>query len=493
MDNKSLLPLLKRWWRLLIVGAVVGGFAGHYVASNSAPTYEAVVKMLVGPINTDYDTLRAAGELGRSYAELATSKPVLAYGIRKAQARTTPTALIDKGAIKTTSNDITRIVQISVDYGDAATAANLANALAGRIQRLASATPKAATTSTSALMTQPEIRALPTGTQDAISTAVRRVLNPSIGGMVTVVDPAERPVTPVAPRVTLITIMAAFMGLLGMCVIVLLRESSAKGLADERLLTTLDEPAFLGALVAPRTRKGGGQLAVEVGASAAIDGYRAVATKLGFFDDRPPVRTLLVIDPHKGKRSGVAAANLAGVLADARRRVVLLDAGSMEGGATTALALEGQPGFSELLAGAGLESLDGQVAQVRVPRAPGFDVLPRGVAPGSNVLDVEGAQRLLEYLEADVDFVIVSASPIHRSPAALVWARVADGTILVVDDKRTTEEELTDVVRSLRFVGARLLGTVLGRGGRFRGKGPRRPAEPATSSAPPPKIGAPTP
>jgi succinoglycan biosynthesis transport protein ExoP len=476
MDSKSLLPLLRRWWRLLLVGAVVGGAAGYFVASRSAPTYESDVKMIVGPINTDYDTLRAAGELGRSYAELAVSKPVLAFAIKKTGARTTPTAMLKENAVRTTSNDITRIVQVTVQYGDPKTAADLANALASRVQRLAARSPDQFTSTARTLMEQPEIARLSRDDQDRVSAAAGRVLDVSVGGLVTIVDPAEVPDEAVAPRVKLITVMAAFMGLLAMALFLLVRESSAQSIADERSLVELDEPAYLGAIAAPLGRRGvRTPLAVEGGPSASVDAYRAVATKMGLFDRPPRVRSLLVLDTANGGRAGAAAANLAGVLADAGRKVLLLDANATGGGATAALNLEGRPGYGELLAGLRGGDLNGHLDEMKVAHAD-FEVLPRGVDAGEQMIDADRAQRLLDELTEDVDMVVISGAPIERSPAALVWSRVSDGVVLVVDDGRTSEDRVKDTLRSLRFSGANTLGTVLGRRGGGRARKPAKAA-----------------
>jgi Mrp family chromosome partitioning ATPase/capsular polysaccharide biosynthesis protein len=467
MENKSLLPLLRRWWRLLFAGAVIGGCAGYFVASTSAPTYESDVKMLVGPVNTDYDSLRAAGQLGRSYAELATSRPVLSYAIRRTGARTTPRALSEQDAVRTTSNDITRIVEISVRHGDASTAADLANALARRIRQLARATPPQLTATARTLMEQPEIARLPAVTHDAVGTAARRVLNPSIAGLVNVFDPAEPAAQPVAPRISLITILAAFMGLLAVGVIVVLRESSTHELADERSLRARETPAFLGAVAAPSPRRGSFPLAVDAGPHTTAEGYRAIATKLGLFDSELGVRSLLVLGASSGRRGGVVAANLAGVLAEAGRRVLLLDANAAGGGATTALALEGRPGYGELLATMSNGRLNGTLEQLTIAHSEDLLVLPRGTLPGLTMLDVDRAELLIDRLDREADLVIVSAAPVQAPPTALVWSRVTEGTVVVVDHNVTTEDRLNDTLDSLRFSGAKLIGTVLGRRGRL--------------------------
>lgn len=466
MEQGSLLPLVKRWWRALLAAALIAGAAGYAIASTAEPTYEAQVQMIVGPINTDFSTIEAAGTLGRSYAELARSRPVLADAIRLADAKTTPQKLLDDESVTTTSNDITRIVAITVRFGDAKTTTALANALAKRVQQLAAKAPDEVGEANELLMSQPEIQAFRISEQDRIGEAVARVLNPSVGGLVTVVDPAVVPEDPIAPRVSLITLLAAFMGLLIMSVVVLLRESSSPGLADEQALVALPEPTFLGTLSATEPRREGGELITDAANPDVASGHRAVATKLGFFDDRSRVRSLLLMDTVDGRRSSAVAATLAATLGDAGRSVLLLDAGTGPQGLTSILDLTGAPGYSDLLA----ESRDGQLNGDSGAFSLGENVtiLPSGTDEEAGVLESERAKRLLRRLGGRYNNVIIAAAPLQLSPSALIWAGVADGTVLMVDDKRTTEEDLSEALRNLRFVGASVLGTVVGKVTRSR-------------------------
>jgi hypothetical protein len=47
------------------------------------------------------------------------------------------------------------------------------------------------------------------------------------------------------------------------------------------------------------------------------------------------------------------------------------------------------------------------------------------------------------------------------SPGGLVWARVAEATLLAVQRRRTPRRDVASAVRSLRLVQARLAGAVL--------------------------------
>ena len=73
----AIFPLVRRWWWLLAVGTAAAAFVGFLVASRLPPAYEAQTRLLVGPVSGSRDTIRAAGEQARTYAEVATAAPLL--------------------------------------------------------------------------------------------------------------------------------------------------------------------------------------------------------------------------------------------------------------------------------------------------------------------------------------------------------------------------------------------------------------------------------
>jgi capsular polysaccharide biosynthesis protein/Mrp family chromosome partitioning ATPase len=491
MDNTNLLELLRRWWLWLLCGAAIAGVAGWVAASHATPTYSANVKLLVGPINADFDTLRASGQLARTYAELATSRPVLRDAINRTGAQVTSTKLQDTGAVQARSNDITRVVSIDVEYGNGRTASQLANAIAQRITRLAALTPPQETAAIRSLLAQTEISRLSRRDQAAVSTAAHRSLGNSQSGQVEIVEPPQEPTKPVSPRTTLITALAALMGMLVVAIFIVLRESSRRGVSDERSLASLEVPPFLGALDVAVSRRGAAPLAVEVGPDAVVEAYRGVLTKIGFLDDHPRVRVLLVVDATDGRRSGVLAANLATVLADTHRRVLLIDANDVSGDATSALSLDGRPGYGEHTAGLRAATMDEALELSRIREFPSLCVLPRGTTPVTGRLDEGYAQRLLQRLRDEADVVIISGAPVHLSPGTLLWGRVADGTLLVIEAGGTSDERVQETIGSFGFVGANIAGTVLVRQRRRRGSSSPRnitmqPSEPVEERPPEP-------
>ena len=82
MELSGYLAVAKRWWWTLLVATWVAAISGYVVASSIPPTYEAETQLLVGPYNTDVDTLRAAGNLVQTYADLVTTTPLLDSAIK---------------------------------------------------------------------------------------------------------------------------------------------------------------------------------------------------------------------------------------------------------------------------------------------------------------------------------------------------------------------------------------------------------------------------
>ncbi len=110
---------------MLIAATVAAAAAGYLTSSRAAPLYEAEVRLLVGPVNTDRDKLRAAGQLAQTYNAFVTSGPVVTATLEKLGRQASLW-----GPTRTEVNSTTRIMKITVESTDATAAANTANALA---------------------------------------------------------------------------------------------------------------------------------------------------------------------------------------------------------------------------------------------------------------------------------------------------------------------------------------------------------------------------
>lgn len=420
MEIGDYLSIAKRWWWTLLVATWIAALAGFLVASRMQPTYEASANLLVGPINTDINTLKASGELVQTYATLTTSQPIVQSVIQDLGLSISPSRL--QADIHALANNTTRFLTIKVDQPKPADAARIANALANQMVTVASKGT-----------TRPE-------------------------GQLQITDPAEPPTSPIAPQVGLIVVLAATAGLLGAIVMVLLVEYFSETVRTREDLLRLAPVPLLATVGGARSGFGAnsGVLAVESAPTSRLAAtLRLLSAKITYVDGTRQASSILIAACQPGDNVAEVAANVAASIAMSGRQVTLIDTDPAGPGVTEQFGLEGQPGLSDALASggglaryAGSETLD-------------LPVLPRGTGALADDIEAETASRLLTALNAKGGVVVIAGGAISTSAASLTWARIADVAVLVVDRDRTRRDNVSYAVETLRLVRANLVGTVL--------------------------------
>ena len=456
-DTFALLPLLRRWWWALLLGALLAAAAAYFASTHSSPEYRGEAKFIVGPINAGSDELGAAGSLARTYSELAVDRPVLRDAIREVGARLTVRELRENLAVR--ANDISRILTIEVLNGDAQTAAALANAIGARLQDLSEAETAQNAKRIGQFASAAAVDSLPRVQRALILDAARQLLGQSTAGRLTVVQAAEPEGQ--ADRDTLfVVIIAMLAGAVVAAIIVLFRESAARGVESEASLEALSGVKHLGRVDAHRDRSWRRALpAWTAPSSPRAERYRLLTFKLGFLDTQESPGSLVLVDPKDGLTAGIVAGNLAACISQAGWRVVLVDANTTSDGLTYTLRLEGVRGYTNLLADRGTRELPSYLKRLDLDNQNPLLVLPRGNRTVAAIDQVEHVRRLLERLEYFADVVLISAPPPHRVPAGLMWARVARRTLLVLDAERTSGDDVRDALQSLAAVDASVTGT----------------------------------
>jgi Mrp family chromosome partitioning ATPase len=447
------IPALRRWWWILLVGALAAGVVANIVASRMQPTYVAQARVLVGPINGDKDTLLASGQLARTYAELATSRPVLQSVIKSSGVPASVEGLTEE--VTTTSNDVNRIVTISVENTEPAIGVAVANAIATRLRELSTATPEQDAAALDALRRQPEIAALGTRARADVQAAAERVLQQD-AGRIEIVEPATRPTASSGPRVGLLTVLAALAGLIVAGIALYVRAAATGRAADREGLVLPPGMPDLGLVDVPRIRSSRALAVRSRPDTAGAERYRVLVAKLGLLHRDPVASAIVIAGTDDGWPGAVVAANVAAVLAEAHRSVLIIDAGTERASVSALHGLQRSPGYRELVERP--EGLDERAAGL----APGLRIVPRGERP-VGLLTEEAARAILDRAREAADVVVIAASPMQRSTAALAWGPVADGTVLVGGLAHDAEHRIQEASQALTLVGARVLGAVTAR------------------------------
>jgi capsular polysaccharide biosynthesis protein/Mrp family chromosome partitioning ATPase len=451
------IPALRRWWWILVAGALAAGVVANIVASRMQPTYLAQARVLVGPINGDKDTLLASGQLARTYAELATSRPVLESVITSSGVPTPVRRLTEE--VTTTSNDVNRIVTISVEDTEPAIAATLANGIAARLREISTATPEQDAAALDALRRQPEIAALGERARADVQAAAERVLQQD-AGRIEIMEPAARPTESSGPRVGLLTVLAALAGLIVAGIALYLRIAATGRAAGREAVVLPAGMVDLGVVDVPRIRSPRAVTVQSRPKSAAAERYRLLVAKLGVLQQDPVASAIVVLPTRDGWAGAVVAANVAAVLAEARRGVLLIDAATERACVSALYGLQRSPGYGELVEPPG--GHHGAIDELGARLGPRLRILPTG-RQSVGLVSEEAARAMLDGARRVADIIVISASPLQQSTAALAWGPIADGTVLVGGHTRDAEHRIQDAAEALSLVHARVLGAVTAR------------------------------
>jgi capsular polysaccharide biosynthesis protein/Mrp family chromosome partitioning ATPase len=456
LGQTSVLPLIRRWWSVLALAGLVCGLGAHGVVSRVHPTYESTEQLLTGPVNTDFDTQRAAGQLARTYAELSTTRPLLQAVADEVGVAGGADKL--KPKVQVTASTVSRLITIVVQDRSAQRATQAATSISRRLQGLEQQGASVQNDAVERLMSRHEIAELPVQIRDSIRAAAVAVLVNREAGRLTVVDPATVPTDPVGPRKALLTLLAALAGTISAGVLILLRSIIRDTVDSEERLAELTPFPFLGSVKAFAHWGRGAVRARALTKSPHGDRYRLLAAKIGLTSDPPRVGRLLVIAADA--RSGGSAIGLAAAAAAAGVSVVLVDADERNRRISRLFGLAGRRGCGELLSD-GRDSDQARVDGVRVTVDPWLDLIPAGTARGPAATRAAIASLMETLSQSSSEVVMVAGPPLTEAAASIAWVQATDACLLVARRHRTSAAAVSDVSQALSFAGATVVGTVL--------------------------------
>ncbi|GAA4947244.1 polysaccharide biosynthesis tyrosine autokinase [Actinoplanes utahensis] len=196
---------------------------------------------------------------------------------------------------------------------------------------------------------------------------------------------------------------------------------------------------------------------VSASASARTEALRQVRTMLQTVAAGTSLKTLAVTSavPREGRSATVCS--LALLFAETGQRVLVVDAELRRPRLARFLGLDGQVGLSGVLGGTA--TLD----QAVQPWGVGLWLLAGGHPPHnpSELLSSPRMTEVVDEVRRRFDVVLFDCPPLLPVTDGEVVAARADGTLLVVRSRRTTNAQVEGAVRALHAVNATLLGCVL--------------------------------
>ncbi|MCD6405644.1 MAG: polysaccharide biosynthesis tyrosine autokinase [Planctomycetes bacterium] len=189
-----------------------------------------------------------------------------------------------------------------------------------------------------------------------------------------------------------------------------------------------------------------------------IDDCRTIRVNLTLGQDMPGGRVLVLASPQGRDGKTTLAINLATSIALTGKNVLLVDGDLRKPDIARYLRLDNSKGLNNVLAGQC--SIEEAVQGTRVST---LHILPcnRSSQQKRDLLADSGLLELLAKLRARYDEIVIDTPAVLAMPDAKLWARFADGVVLVARSGKTGANDLIEAKARFGQVGANILGAVL--------------------------------
>ncbi len=191
---------------------------------------------------------------------------------------------------------------------------------------------------------------------------------------------------------------------------------------------------------------------------AVSEAFRALRTNLAFSTLAKPTRTLVVTSMLPSEGKSTVAANLAVVLAQSGKKIILVDADLRRPTVHQLFHISKGAGFTDLLLGDC--DLATSLQQTMVPK---LKILTSGTLPPNpaELLSSDAIVSLIAILSAEADMVIFDTPPMGVLTDAVVLSTRVEGSLVVVRSGSLRPNALVNGMETLRKVGAKPLGIIL--------------------------------
>lgn len=426
MDFRTYVTALRRhWWIPVLVTLLsLAGSAFAYYATPS--TYASTVTFYVSTPISDSTNAQSAGQFAQarvnSYVVLMSSERVAKAVVDRTGADLRPTEVMRKISAEASINTV--VVQATVQDSSPQRAMLLAEGLA-----------------------------------DTFGTTVSRLDNPGTGRANVIINVVSGPTAlgVVAPQLKVYLGLGLLVGLVVGVLLVLLREILDNTLRSADAAASLIGAPVLGNIRFDADARKSPLISSERTGSLRAESFRQLRTNLQFINAAHSTKVLVMTSATSGEGKTTSVVNLALALAEAGRKVLIVEGDLRRPAIARLLGLEPEIGLTNVLVG------QVPLEDALQDWAPGITVLTSGSLP-PNPSELLGGRKMAELLDTvrpRFDQILIDTPPLLPVTDAAVVSAFTDGVVVVVRSAKTTRDQVTAATRALRVVNAELIGLVI--------------------------------
>lgn len=287
-------------------------------------------------------------------------------------------------------------------------------------------------------------------------------------GNVRIVDTAIEPVKPIKPKKLIILVLSIFVGGFIGVMLALLRKMLRTGIKDStQIENEFDLPVYATVPRSPvqesrikllKKKKSIPILAIKHGDDVAIESLRSMRTAIHFALANAKNNIISIAGPAPEVGKSFISVNLATILAQSNKRVLLIDADLRRGYLNKYFNAEIKPGLSEYLAGeVGLNEI------THHSEVAGLDMITRGKSP-TNPSEALSTPQFIAFLEEIMplyDHILIDTPPVLAVTDGVVIAQNAGVNLVIARHAKTHMKELELTLSRFEQAGIKVNGFIL--------------------------------
>lgn len=295
-----------------------------------------------------------------------------------------------------------------------------------------------------------------------------KVANAGEIGNVRIVDTAIEPVKPIKPKKLIILILSLFVGGFVGVLIALLRKMLRTGIKDSaQIENELDLPVYATVPRSPiqesrikllKKNKTIPILSIKNSDDIAIESLRSMRTAIHFALANAKNNLIMIAGPAPEVGKSFVSVNLAAILAQSNKRVLLIDADLRRGYLNKYFNVEIKPGLSEYLSDqASFESI------IHHSEVAGLDMITRGKSP-ANPSEMLGSAKFKAFLDEIMplyDHILIDTPPVLAVTDGIIISQYAGVNLIIARHNKTQMKELELTVSRFEQAGVKVNGFIL--------------------------------
>jgi succinoglycan biosynthesis transport protein ExoP len=277
------------------------------------------------------------------------------------------------------------------------------------------------------------------------------------------VEPASVPTEPVRPKPLQNSLLAGVVGLLlsfGAVSLIEYMDDTLKTPEDVDFHLQLPVIGLIGEMKSPNGKgneQAIGKFVVENPLSPITEAFRDLRTNLDFAGVDKPLKTLLITSPNPEEGKTTIATNLAAVIAQGEKKVILVDADLRKPSIHKFLELPNSKGLSDLFRD---QTMLSEVITSWADTS--VEVITSGKIPPNptELLTSVKMEKMLDELKGKANIVILDTPPGFVTDPIALSAKV-DGVLIVISPGKTRIGSAQVLMEHLQRAGARVIGVVM--------------------------------